>query len=67
MVTVPLKVTFTVEDAKKKPKGSSDESSTESDASEESLPDLESEMQQQMLRRSIMSNEQSSHVKSNEI
>jgi hypothetical protein len=62
MVTVPLRVTFSVEDAKKEDKGSSDESSTESDASEESIPDLEKEMQQQMLRRSLMSSEPPPHV-----
>jgi len=63
MVTVPLRLTFTIEDAEKKPKRSSDESSTESDASEESMPDLETEVQQQMLRRSVMSNDQHQHIK----
>jgi len=58
MVTVPLKVSFSIDNATKRPKRSSDESSTESDASEESMPDLEAEVQQQMLRRSGASDEQ---------
>lgn len=63
MVTVPLNVTFTVDNnvKQKGPKASSDESSTESDASEESLPDLEHEVKEQMLRRSLASSEQ--HIK----
>jgi len=56
MVTVPIRLTFsTVDDDEKKekaPKRSSSESSSEeSDASEESLPDLEKEMKEQILKR----------------
>ena len=54
MVTVPIRLTFSVEDEKKKegPRHSSSESSSEeSDASEESLPDLEKEMKEQILKR----------------
>ena len=56
MVTVPIRVTFSVDDDKNKkdkgPKHSSSESSSEeSDASEESLPDLEKEMKEQLLKR----------------
>jgi len=54
MVTVPIRLTFSVDD-EKKPKGprhsSSESSSEESDASEESLPDLEKEMKEQILKR----------------
>jgi len=58
MVTVPIRLTFSVDDEKKEkekeeaPKHSSSESSSEeSDASEESLPDLEKEMKEQILKR----------------
>jgi len=55
MVTVPIRVSFTVNDEKKEKKGpkhsSSESSSEESDASEESLPDLEKEMKEQILKR----------------
>jgi len=56
MVTVPIRLTFSVDDEKKeKEKGprhsSSESSSEESDASEESLPDLEKEMKEQILKR----------------
>jgi len=54
MVTVPVRLTFSIDDEKKEkgPKHSSSESSSEeSDASEESLPDLEKEMKEQILKR----------------
>jgi len=56
MVTVPIRLTLSVDDEKKEkqkgPKHSSSESSSEeSDASEESLPDLEKEMKEQLLKR----------------
>jgi len=55
MVTVPIRLTFSVDDEKKEDRGprhsSSESSSEESDASEESLPDLEKEMKEQILKR----------------
>jgi len=54
MVTVPVRLTFSIDDEKKEkgPRHSSSESSSEeSDASEESLPDLEKEMKEQILKR----------------
>jgi len=56
MVTVPIRLTFSIDDEKKEkergPRHSSSESSSEeSDASEESLPDLEKEMKEQILKR----------------
>lgn len=54
MVTVPIRLTFSVDDEKKDagPRHSSSESSSEeSDASEESLPDLEKEMKEQLLKQ----------------
>jgi len=55
MVTVPLRLTLSIDDEKKEEKttrhSSSESSSEESDASEESLPDLEKEMKEQILKR----------------
>jgi len=54
MVTVPIHLTLSVDEETEKKgakRGSSESSSEESDASEESLPDLEKEMKEQLLKR----------------
>jgi len=67
MVTVPIRLTFSIDDEKKekdKQKHSSSESSSEeSDASEESLPDLEKEMKEQILKRGAPTGTGDSHVR----
>jgi len=64
MVTVPLRLTLSIDDETKQekmPKRSSSESSSEeSSGSEESLPDLEKEMKEQILQRGASNRD--SHV-----